>query len=78
MNANEFLELEDDLNQKQRERDKFLGKKETLSDQLKNLGYKTLNIAEEALSTMEQEIEQDEQKLEESFSDFKNKFGNLL
>ena len=78
MNANEFLEIEDDLNRKQSERDKFLGKKETLTEQLKTMGHKNLSAAEKALDTMELEIERDEKDLQKQFSNFKEKFGVLL
>lgn len=78
MDTNDFLELEDNLNRKQRERDKFLGKKETLSDQLKVLGHKTLPSAEKALGIMETEIEKEDQDLQTLFASFKEKFGILL
>lgn len=78
MDASEFLEIEDNLNRKQRERDKFLGKKETLSDQLKTMGHKNLSSAKKALDDIEIEIEKEEKELQESFSNFKEKFGILL
>lgn len=78
MDTNAFFKIEDALTAAQRERDKFLGKKETLDEQLKKLGYSNLSVAEKALNKIEIEIETEDFILKEKFETFKSTFETLL
>lgn len=60
------------------EYNKLKGKKETLMEQLNELGYTTIKSAEQALETLEDELSTLEKTFNKDLKAFKNKYSELL
>lgn len=78
IDTDDLMEIKERLNEQQSERDKLLGKKEGLIEQLKKLGYANIKDAQKGLSVMEDEIKEEETRLAEDVLLFKEKYGELL
>jgi len=78
MSTNALLAIKDSLNEKVREQDRLLGRKETLLEQLNKLGCSSFEEAEKTIDTLEKDIEKMEKEFKVSLGDFKEKYGNLL
>jgi len=78
IDIDDFLEIKETLNQKQSDRDRLLGTKEALMEQLNKLGYKTITAAQKGLTKLENQIESEEEKLASDIEIFKEKYGELL
>lgn len=78
MNANELLTIKESLNEKVREQDRLLGRKETLLEQLNKLGCSSFEEAEETIEDLEKDIDKLEEHFQVSLADFKKTYGNLL
>lgn len=66
------------LEAKKTERDKLIGKQESLMEKLKALGFDTIQQAEDHLDSVEEILEQKEKALAEELSLFQKEFGGLL
>ncbi len=78
MSANALLAIKDSLNEKVREQDRLLGRKETLLEQLTKLGCPSFEEAETAIDALEKDIEKMEKSFKINLYQFKEKYGNLL
>ena len=78
IDIDDFLEIKETLNQKQSDRDRLLGTKEALMEQLNKLGYKTVASAQKGLDKLEDQIEAEKEKLTKDIAAFKEKYGELL
>jgi len=78
MKTNELLAIKESLNNKVREQDRLLGKKENLLDSLKKLGCSSFVEAEEKIEALEKEISTKEKAFKLALNTFKEKYEELL
>ena len=78
MNVNDLIDIKKALQSKQRDRDRLLGKKESLFDQLKDLGFDSLKDSESAMDKLEIEINEEEELLKKDTDAFQKRFSGIL
>jgi len=78
MEAVDLTDIKESLQKKQSERDRLIGKKESLFEQLKDLGFNSLKDSESAMDKLEIEINEEEKILKKDTAIFQKKFGELL
>jgi len=78
MEAVDLMDIKESLQKKQSERDRLLGKKESLFEQLKDLGFDSLKDSESAMDKLEIEINEEEELLKKDTDAFQKRFSGIL
>lgn len=78
VDANELMRMKKDIERKKSERDKLIGKRDTLLDTLKDNGFSSIEEAEKALDEMAEMIEAKEVELDKDVKGLMTKYGDLL
>lgn len=78
IDTEEFLRIKKVLADKKSERDKLIGKKDGLMEQLKEYGYSSIDAAEKAIEKIEKEINKMDKQLIQNINKFKDTYGDLL
>jgi len=73
-----LIEIQKKVEQKDRERNKLLGQKSMLIDNLKKLGFKNLGEAKKKLTALTNEIKKMEKGYQADVATFQEKFEALL
>ena len=78
IDANELMRMKKDIERKKSERDKLIGKRDSLLETLKDNGYISIEVAEEALDDMAVMIEEQEKELNKDVKGLMTKYAGLL
>lgn len=78
ISASELLQMKKNIERKKSERDKLIGKRDTLLDTLKDNGFSSIEEAEKALDEMAEQIESAENELDKDVKGLMTKYGDLL
>lgn len=78
IDANELLKMKKNIERKKSERDKLIGKRDSLLETLKNNGYISIEDAETALDDMAVMIEEQEKELDKDVKGLMTKYAGLL
>lgn len=78
VDANELMQMKKNIERKKSERDKLIGKRDSLLETLKDNGYVSLEAAEEALDDMAVMIEEHEKELDKDVKGLMTKYAGLL
>ena len=78
VDANELMRMKKDIERKKSERDKLIGKRDSLLETLKSNGYVSIEVAEEALDDMAVMIEEQEKELDKDVKGLMTKYAGLL
>ena len=78
MNSNKLLELKRTIEEKKREQDVLLGRREEKMKQLKAAGASTLEEAQELLADKKKELKRKETKMEKDLEAFEDKYSEVL
>jgi len=78
VDANELIRMKKNIERKKSERDKLIGKRDSLLESLKQNGYDSIEEAESALDTMAGMIEDNEKELDKDVKGLMTKYGDLL
>ncbi len=73
-----LIEIQRKVEQKDKERNKLLGQKSMLVDNLKKLGFKNLGEAKKRLTAMTRELEKMDKDYQAEMNKFKTKYEHLL
>jgi len=73
-----LIEIQKKVKQKDKERNKLLGQKSMLIDNLQKLGFKNLGEAKKKLTTLTNEINRMEKNYQADVNKFKTKYEHLL
>jgi len=74
----QFEELERKINKVEAERNKFLGKKESLMEELKSYGFNNLKKARMYLTNQQKTLDKLENDIKVSVDKFIEEYGDLL
>ena len=78
IDANELMQMKKNIERKKSERDKLIGKRDSLLETLKNNGYVSIEVAENALDDMAVMIEEQEKELDKDVKGLMTKYAGLL
>lgn len=78
VDANELMQMKKNIERKKSERDKLIGKRDSLLETLKNNGYISIEVAENALDDMAVMIEEQEKELDKDVKGLMTKYAGLL
>lgn len=78
VDANELMRMKKDIEKKKSERDKLIGKRDSLLETLKSNGYVSVEVAETALDDMAVIIEEQEKELDKDVKGLMTKYAGLL
>lgn len=78
METEVLLKIKKTLESKKSTRDMLIGKKNTLIDRIKELGFSSVQEAEKALTDMDKELEVMENNHKNNVYEFKTKYKGLL
>ena len=78
VDANELMQMKKNIERKKSERDKLIGKRDSLLETLKNNGYISIEVAEMALDDMAVMIEEQEKELDKDVKGLMTKYAGLL
>ena len=78
IDANELMQMKKNIERKKSERDKLIGKRDSLLETLKNNGYISIEVAENALDDMAVLIEEQEKELDKDVKGLMTKYAGLL
>lgn len=77
MNETKLLRLKDQIEEAQRDADRFDGQMSTLMDSLKSLGYSSIEKAKEALEKLEDKIEKQEGELQKAIEKVEEQYEGV-
>lgn len=73
----QIIELKNRIDSLEKERERMIGKRQALIDELKKLGYNSPFEAEKALEKLQQEKEEVEKKLQKDFEELERKVSEI-
>ena len=71
-------EIKEIIDEKKKEKARLEGRLESLNDQLKQLGYKSVTEAKKALTKMKKQYKKSADIIEKKIADFEDKYEDLL
>lgn len=78
ISTKDLLVMKENLEKKKTERDRLLGRRDSLLESLREEGYETLEEAEEGLEKIADEINEMDDSLSKDLKAFKEKYKDLV